>query len=82
MILQQTSSKLFRNVKSKERITEKEVKYFTIDFNKAIKGFIYCPSFTNFCLKFQVGTFKLPYSCRTPFWIVSLNLLCEKVGIM
>ena len=36
MILQQTSGKLFRNVKSKERITEKEVKYFTIDFNKAI----------------------------------------------
>ena len=50
MILQQTSGKLFRNVKSKERITEKEVKYFTIDFNKAINmGKLYLlPKFHKF----------------------------------
>ena len=31
----ETSNKLFRNLKSKGEITEKQLKYFTIDFKKA-----------------------------------------------
>ena len=34
-ILAETSDKLFRNLKSKGGITEKQLKYFTIDFKKA-----------------------------------------------
>ena len=33
--LAETSNKLFRNLKNKGRITEKQLKYFTIDFKKA-----------------------------------------------
>ena len=33
--LAETSNKLFRNLKKKGEITEKQLKYFTIDFKKA-----------------------------------------------
>ena len=33
--LAETSNKLFRNLKNKGRITEKQLEYFTIDFKKA-----------------------------------------------
>ena len=55
--LAETSNKLFRNLKSKGGITEKQLKYFTIDFKKAINlvSCICCLRFTNAYLKFQVS---------------------------
>ena len=55
--LAETNNKLFRNLKSKGGITEKQLKYFTIDFKKAINlvSCICCLRFTNAYLKFQVS---------------------------
>ena len=55
--LAETSNKLFRNLKSKGGITEKQLKYFTIDFKKATNlGKLYLLlRFTNTYLKFQVS---------------------------
>ena len=84
--LAETGSKLFRNLKNKGGITEKQLKYFMIDFKKATNlGKLYLLP------KIHKRLFKVPVSsvisnCGTPtekslsFWIVSLNRLCKKVG--
>ena len=53
----ETSNKLFRNLKSKGGITEKQLKYFTIDLKRPPiwVSCICCLRFTKAYLKFQVG---------------------------
>ena len=55
--LAETSNKLFRNLKNKGGITERELKYFMIDFKRPpiCVICICCLRFTNAYLKFQVG---------------------------
>ena len=55
--LSDTSNNLFRNLTNKSESTEKDLKYFSIDFKKppAWGSYFCCSRFTSFCLKFQVG---------------------------
>ena len=54
--LADNSNKMFRNLKTKESITEKELKYFTIEFKKATNlGKLYLLKFINVWKMFQLG---------------------------
>ena len=82
--LAETSNKLFRNLKSKGGITEKQLKYFTIDFKKATKlGKLYLLPKIHKCL-FEVpgrpviSNFGSPMEKVSEF-LDSLNRLCKKV---
>ena len=54
--LADNSNKLFKSLKMKGSITEKELKYFTIEFKKATNlGKLYLLKFINVWKMFQVG---------------------------
>ena len=84
--LAETSNKLFRNLKNKGGITEKELRYFAIDFKKTTNlGKLYLLRKIHKRLS-EVPGRSVISNCSTPtekvssFWIVSLNWLCKKVG--
>ena len=81
--LAETSNKLFRNLKDKRGITEKQLKYFTIDFKKTTNlRRLYLLSKIHKRL-FEVPGRPVIPNCGTPTEKVSESLdseLCIKVG--
>ena len=84
--LAEISNKLFRNLKNKGGVTEREFKYFTIDYKKATNlDKLYLLPKVHKRL-FEVPGRPVISGCGTPkekvseFWAVSLNRLYKKVG--
>ena len=81
-ILAETSDNLFRNLKSIGGITEKQLKYFTIDFKKAtILGKLYLLPKTHKCL-FEVPGRPVISNCGTSMEKVSEFLDNELKSVM
>ena len=80
--LAETSNKLFRNLKNKGGITEKELKYFTIDFKKATNlGKLYLLPKIHKRL-FEVPGRPVISNCGTPMEKVSEFLDSELKSVM
>ena len=55
--LTETSKRIFKSLKWRGFISEKQLKYFRFDFKKAsnLENFIFCPNFTRECLTYLVS---------------------------
>ena len=79
--LTETSNKIFRNLKKRGFITNKELKYFSFDHKRACTS----TSFLKFIKDFNVPGRPKISRCETPsqkasFWMVILKLLYKKAG--
>ena len=80
--LAETSNNLFRNIRNKRGITEKELKYFTIDFKKPTNlGKLYLLPELHKRL-FEVPVRPVISNCSTPTEKVSEFLDCELKSVM
>ena len=80
--LAETSNKLFWNLKDKRGITEKQLKYFTIDFKKTtdLRKLYLLPKIHKRLFEIPGRPVILTVVLLRKKLIVSLNRLCIKVG--
>ena len=81
-----TSNNIFKSLRGKGKMTEKQLKYFTIAHKKATNLGKICllPKIHKNFLMFQANQLYRTVACLQKrfqsFWIVILKVLCKKAG--